>query len=53
MKFKYILEEKIILEQIKEIINNHRNLIIALILLYILGFIHRIIKNIIKEKKKK
>ncbi len=41
---------KKIVEGLRELINNHMEVVVALIFIYVLGFVHRIVRNIIKEK---
>lgn len=41
------------MERLRELINNNIELVVLLVVIYVLGFIHKIIKTIIKEKNNK
>lgn len=41
------------MEGLKDFVNNNREIIVILMVIYILGFIHRLVKNIRKEKHNK
>lgn len=44
---------KKIVEGLRKLINDHMEIVIALIFIYVLGFVYRIVRNIIKEKNNK
>lgn len=41
------------MEGLKELINNNIEIVFILIIIYVIGFIKKIIRNIIKEKNNK
>lgn len=52
-KLKVKMRGKRVLERLKELVNNNIEVVVILIIMYVLGFIHKIIKNIMKEKNNK